>query len=97
MPGIAEEALMSLKSEQPVFLLGGFGGCTRDIAETIGLVEPWTSSHRDWEYRSDFKRYSCENLCNELDEEENKILAQTPHIQQAATLVSRGLRRRFNG
>ena len=37
MPGVAEEALLSLQSEQPVFLLGGFGGCTRDIAETLGL------------------------------------------------------------
>ena len=40
MPGIAEEALLSLQSEQAVFLVGGFGGCTRDIAETLGLVEP---------------------------------------------------------
>ena len=27
MPGIAEEALLSLQAGQPVFLLGGFGGC----------------------------------------------------------------------
>ena len=26
MPGIAEEALLSLQAQQPVFLLGGFGG-----------------------------------------------------------------------
>lgn len=98
MPGIAEETLMSLKSGQPVFLLGGFGGCTRDIAETIGLVDPWTSSHRDWKGRSCFKHYlsSGENLNNGLYEEENKILARTPHIRQAATLVSRGLRRLRN-
>ena len=98
MPGIAEETLMSLKSGQPVFLLGGFGGCTRDIVETIGLVDPWTSSHRDWKGRSCFKHYlsSGENLNNGLYEEENKILARTPHIRQAATLVSRGLRRLRN-
>lgn len=28
MPGIAEEALLSLEASQPVFLAGGFGGCT---------------------------------------------------------------------
>ena len=28
MPGIAEEALLSLQVGQPLFLLGGFGGCT---------------------------------------------------------------------
>ena len=44
MPGIAEECLMSLKSGQPAFLLGGFGGCARDISETLGLVDCWASS-----------------------------------------------------
>ena len=39
MPALAEGALVSLHAGQPVFLIGGFGGCTRDIAETIGLVE----------------------------------------------------------
>lgn len=36
MPGIAEEVLLSLKAGKPIFLVGGFGGCTRDLAETLG-------------------------------------------------------------
>ncbi len=40
MPGIGEEALLSLRNGQPLFLMGGFGGCARDIAETIGLAPP---------------------------------------------------------
>ena len=46
MPGVAEEALVSLRSGQPVFLIGGFGGCARDVAETLGLVEPWAGSRK---------------------------------------------------
>lgn len=96
MPGIAEETLLSLQSHQPVFLLGGFGGCARDIAETIGLVEPWAGSRSDWDGRPCFESYSPCDLHNGLSAEDNAILARTPHIHQAVTLVSRGLRRIFN-
>ena len=96
MPGIAEETLLSLRSHQPVFLLGGFGGCTRDIAETIGLVDRWAGSRSNWEGRPCFERYSASDLHNGLSDEDNAILAQTPHIHQAITLVSRGLRRILN-
>ena len=97
MPGIAEETLLSLQSHQPVFLLGGFGGCTRDIAETIGLVDPWVGSRPNWHGRSCFESYSPRDLYNGLSEEDNAILARTPHIHQAVTLVLRGLRRFHNG
>ena len=93
MPGIAEETLLSLQSSQPVFLLGGFGGCTRDIAETIGLVDPWAGSRLNWEGRPCFESYSACDLNNGLSDEDNAILARTPHIHQAITLVSRGLKR----
>ena len=39
--GIAEETRISLEAGQPVFVLGGFGGCARDVAETVGLIERW--------------------------------------------------------
>ncbi len=96
MPGIAEETLLSLQSHQPVFLLGGFGGCTRDIAETIGLVEPWAGSRPNWDGRPCFESYSPNGLNNGLSDEDNVVLARTPHIHQVVTLVSRGLRRIFN-
>jgi len=94
-PGIAEETWLSLEAEQPVFLLGGFGGCARDIAETLGLVEGWAGSRDSWPGREGFRRYSPDDLRNGLSRDENGVLARTPHIQQAATLVSRGLRRLF--
>ncbi len=96
MPGIAEETLLSLQSHQPVFLLGGFGGCTRDIAETIGLVDPWAGSRSNWDGRLCFEGYSPGDLNNGLSDEDNTVLARTPHIHQAVTLVSRGLRRILN-
>ena len=97
MPGIAEEALLSLESGQPVFLIGGFGGCTRDIAETIGLVDVWAGSRPAWLGRLRFEKYGPGSLQNGLSTEENRVLARTPHINQAVTLVMRGLRRLRGG
>lgn len=96
MPGIAEETLLSLQARQPVFLLGGFGGCARDIAETVGLVGRWAGSRPAWKGRSCFEGYSPSSLNNGLSDEDNAILARTPHIQQAVLLVSRGLHQIFN-
>ena len=93
MPGIAEEALLSLKEGQPLFLLGGFGGCTRDIAETLGLVEHRAKSYPDWPSRQKFEAFSSSDLGNGLSEEENATLARTPHIDQAIVLILRGLHR----
>lgn len=92
-PGIAEEAWLSLEARQPVFLLGGFGGCARDITETIGLAERWAGSREEWAGRNRFRKYSADDLRNGLSADENGILARTPHIQEAVVLVSRGLRR----
>ena len=93
MPGIAEEALLSLETGQPTFLIGGFGGCTRDIAETIGLGDVWGGSRPAWVGRLRFECYGPESLHNGLSTEENRVLAHTPHIDQAVTLVMRGLHR----
>ena len=97
IPGIAEEALLSLEVGQPLFLIGGFGGCTRDIAETVGLVDTWAGSRPPWPGRKQFKRYTQDDLHNGLSTEENQVLACTPHLDQAVTLVMQGLRRLRNG
>ena len=97
MPGIAEEALLSFESGQPLFLVGGFGGCTRDIAETLGLVDAWTGSRPAWPGRQRFERYDPDNLRNGLSPEENQVLARSPHIDQAVSLVMLGLHRLRNG
>ena len=93
MPGVAEEALMSLQSGQPVFLLGGFGGCARDIAETLGLVDTWASSREWWLGRVEFESFGSDSLKNGLSKEENRLLAQTPYTDQWLPLLLRGLGR----
>lgn len=93
MPGIAEEARLSLEAGQPLFVLGGFGGCARDIAESLGLVEQWTKSRGDWPGRDCLGEYTPDHLQNGLTLEENTVLAQTPHIAEGVALISQGVRR----
>ena len=93
MPGIAEEALLAMKTKQPVFLIGGFGGCARDIAETLGIVDPWAGSRSAWEGRELFDGYTDGDLNNGLTAVENRQLAGTQHVDQAITIVMTGLHR----
>ena len=93
MPGIAEEALLSLQSGQAVFLVGGFGGCTRDIAETLGLVDPWAGPGPGWPGREAFEEWGAEDLHNGLSRDENRVLAQSPYVDEVVDLVLRGLER----
>ena len=97
MPGVAEEALLCLQSQLPLFLVGGFGGCTRDIAEDLGLVERWNGSREYWPGRNEFESYGSDVLRNELSLEENQMLAETPYIEQIITLILRGLDRLTKG
>jgi hypothetical protein len=93
MPGIAEEALLSLQAKQPLFLMGGFGGCARDLAQTLGLNPTWKTSPRLWSGRQSFEAFRSSDLNNGLSAEENVTLAQTIHIDQAVSLILRGLLR----
>lgn len=90
--GVAEEVRLALDAGQPVYLLGGFGGCTRRIAEAMGLAPPWPGSLVDWPGASGFTGLSADDLHNGLTPEENALLAVTPHIDQAIALVLRGLK-----
>ena len=91
MPGIGEEALLSLKARQPLFVIGGFGGCARDIAESLGLVKKRMFSQHIWTGLEEFKSFSGADLNNGLSTKENATLATTPHIDQAIVLILRGL------
>lgn len=93
MPGIAEEALLSLQGRQPLFLFGGFGGCARDIAEALGLISPSATSRPRWRELEAFDVFKGFDLGNGLTPEENVTLAKTPHIDEAVALALRGLLR----
>lgn len=91
MPGIAEEALLSLQAQQPLFVLGGFGGYARDIAQTMGLVPAWAGSGPVWTGRDKFLAYGSDALNNGLTADENEVLVRTAHIDQAVILMLKGL------
>ena len=95
MPGIAEEALMSLQAKQPLFVMGGFGGCAKDIAELLNITAPINSVKPNWTNCEMFDIFTFNDLNNGLSQEENTILAQTPHVDQAITMILRGLFRKL--
>lgn len=97
MPGICEEVLLSLESRQPVFLVGGFGGCTRDIAETLGLIDTWAGSRLAWAGRDELKIYGAEDLRNGLTLEENRILAGSIYMDEIVVSILRGIYRLCGG
>ena len=93
LPSVAEAALLALAAKQPVFLVGGFGGCARAIADTLGLADRWAGSRDTWQGCEQFEGRTETDLNNGLTLEENCQLASTPHIDHAITLVMTGLRR----
>ena len=93
MPDVAEEALLSLQARQPLFLIGGFGGCTRYVAEALDLAEPWAGSPNGWAGRRELEEWTSSDLNNGLTLEENQELATTPFIGVAVVLVLRGIHR----
>lgn len=95
MPGIAEEALCSITAKQPLYILGGFGGCARDIAEELGLVTPHQIQTVAWAERAQFSGMTQAVLNNGLNKSENETLARTVHVDEAVALILRGLLRCF--
>ena len=93
MPGIGEEALLSLQARQPLFVIGGFGGCARSIAESLGIAKQQTYINSNWPAKKAFDSFSSADLNNGLTVEDNATLAVTPHIDQAIILILRGLRK----
>lgn len=106
MPGLLEEALMAVKAGQPLYLAGGFGGVTLDIAQALMPdMRPLCAPHADalaWDER---EKTGMEALVREvagrgwvalnngLSEEENRHLAATHRPREIAALVSLGLGR----
>jgi hypothetical protein len=92
MPGVAEETEFSLKTKQPLYLLGGFGGCARDIASEMGLM-PDVDNPTNWPGRNEFSSWCDNDLANGLEFDEIRTLARTVHVDQAVALILRGILR----
>jgi hypothetical protein len=87
MPGILEEVCISAAASQPLFVIGGFGGVARTIAQQVAdsktVPIPGSSDTCQVDQR------------NGLNEIELQRLAASPHIDEIALLLTRGLGRLF--
>lgn len=108
MPGLLEEAILAFEKRHPVYLAGGFGGITWDIARVLGV------DHGDWfavlpnaprpdprvtqglqRLRAVAEQTNFASLQNGLSAEENRRLAATHRPSEIAALLSIGLGRRL--
>ncbi len=84
---------MSLGQQHPTYLAGGFGGCVGSIVAATGLAGgPRKVGGRGATWLSEFRVLGPVASLNGLNEHDRSRLATTPHSQEIATLVLRGLR-----
>lgn len=108
MPGLLEEAILSVEQQQPIYLAGGLGGITYDIAKALdvntGEWFPEVASAPPFDERTaeglsrlrkSVKATGRSSLNNGLSAEENRQLAACHRPSEIATLISLGLGRRF--
>lgn len=108
MPGLLEEALYAFEKGQPVYLVGGFGGITLDIARAVGLDDAKRMHDFDGTQQQDkgttnglvqiverAKKTNFQSLSNGLSDDENKRLVACYRPSEIATLIGLGLGRKF--
>ena len=108
VPGLMEEALSALQAEQPLFLAGGFGGATYEIARVLEVDNgSWFPTATDAppdderlvQGRNELQAFrrsdAWAGLRNGLTDEENRRLAASHRPSDIAGLVGIGLGRVF--
>jgi hypothetical protein len=94
MPGVAEEALLSIRAGKPTYLAGGFGGCTRDIINAMNIDAPMlTSRSANWKGCEQFQSFRERELHDRLKLDERNRLATTTHVDEIVVLLLKGLAR----
>jgi hypothetical protein len=109
LPGVLEEALYALEAGQPLYLAGGFGGVTHDMACALGGGDGKWFPPQEPPVAADgrlvrglerlveaAKKTGFKSLDNGLSPQENQRLAACYRPSEIATLVSLGLGRRFD-
>jgi hypothetical protein len=106
LPGLAEEALLTVEERKPLYLVGGFGGVTVDIIRALGIddvkwLPPRSSAAAEdprlTRGRDQLERVAGQRVDNGLTGEENRRLAATHRPSEVASLVALGLGRVHGG
>ncbi|MEV8509108.1 hypothetical protein AB0368_30325 [Actinoplanes sp. NPDC051475] len=103
-PGVMEEAVMAIEGGRPVYVAGGFGGVTADIAQALGhddgswlRLTPDPDAHGPG-YRDHYRRLTELAAAGAVADngptaEENRLLAISHRPADIAALVTVGLGR----
>ena len=90
MPGVAEEALLSVKAGKPTYVVGCLGGCALDIAVEAGLGKSPLPPGKAWPGRELFTARG--GLFNTgLASADAAALASVPHGTDMLVLLLKGL------
>lgn len=99
VPGTLEEAYLSVLSNKPLYICGGFGGVGAHLARDVGLPTPHGYNNeiddvnRESLRKIDSIKERWSVISNGLDENEQSELATSHHPSIIAGLVLRGLGR----
>lgn len=101
MPGVLQEAAMTIDAQRPVFLAAGFGGATWDAAHALGLISAeWPELGGEGrnvdalaQLEDVARAVGWRPTTNGLNDEENQWLAATHRASEVASLVALGLGR----
>lgn len=96
MPGVAEEALLSIEAGKPTFVLGALGGCALDIGLRTGLASSPVGPSATWPGQDGFDDLA-HSLNPGLDPAEAKTLASPILGTEMLVLLLKGLRGALHG
>ena len=104
MPGIIEEAINSIKAEQPLYVVGGFGGAAALVAKTLEIdgfdwapsnfpIRPDDKRIEDslHELRSAADQSQASIRCSGLNELDLRKLSATHRPKEIASIIVNGL------
>lgn len=92
LPGVLEEALIALEKKKPVYLIGCFGGVTKEIIDML-LKKESKFLYESYQEKIEILEKGIEILNNGLTEEENKILFELENNIQIIELILKGMKR----
>jgi hypothetical protein len=89
-PGLLEEAIYSVRDKKPLFLVGCFGGATKEIIKSILGKQ---SAFSEFDIAEEIRGKGVSILRNGLTEEENKVLFGSKNIYEIIFYILKGLKR----